>query len=293
MRPPRGLVAPAALLIALTLAGCGSSKDTDAKGSPEPTKTAEVKHVIHVTYDDPVDTQDAGYVGQVAAASGVSPQAFAEEILKDGAIDDIAAGFSDNFALPTDLTIHVTSAEGSPNYDPSTKTVTIYYDFANLTGNIIKAGNPKMSDADLGTQWAAVNDFVLVHELGHAFVDVFEIPITGREEDAVDGLATYFFTDQVPHGASYAFDAASFFHGLQDYQGAPDLTQFANEHSLSVQRAFDIACKVAGSSEETMQQIAALGVLPEDRPARCPGEYEQNAKAWSTLLKPHLRSTQD
>ena len=124
-----------------------------------------------------------------------------------------------------------------------------------------------------------------------AFVDVFDIPITGREEDSVDGMATYFFTDEVPNGAEYAFDAASFFHDLQDYQGSPDVAQYSDEHSLSVQRAFDIACKVAGSSDKTMHDIQALGILPEARLERCPAEYEQNTKAWSTLLKPFRRDT--
>jgi hypothetical protein len=297
MRAPRTLV-PVALVAALTLAGCGSAaKDdkADAKSTPSPsaTQSAEAEHKITVTYDDPAPGDDSGYVGQLAADSNVTPGQLAEQILKAGNIDGIADGFSQNFNLPVDLTINVTNGDGSPHYDPSTKTVTVYYDFANLTANILKSGDPKMDDTELGTEWAAVNDFVLIHELGHAFVDVFDIPITGREEDSVDGLATYFFTDQIPDGkgAAYAFDAANFFSELQGVQGEPDMTQFQDEHSLSVQRAFDIACKVAGSSDELMQEFAQKGYLGEARLQRCPAEYEQNAKAWSTLLKPHLRAS--
>jgi Zn-dependent peptidase ImmA (M78 family) len=32
---------------------------------------------------------------------------------------------------------------------------------------------------------------VFLHELGHALLDVLQIPILGREEDASDQLATY------------------------------------------------------------------------------------------------------
>ncbi|HET6153436.1 MAG TPA: DUF4344 domain-containing metallopeptidase [Marmoricola sp.] len=284
-------LAPFAALVLLA-AGCGSSGKTD-DAKPRATKTAAVKHVITVVYDPPpADSTDSGYVGQVAAAENESPDAFAEQILKDGAIDDIAKGLSDRFNFPVDLTIHVTSGEGSPHYDPSTKTVTLYYDFANLTADLLKANTPKISNTELGREWAAVNDFVLVHELGHAFVDVFEIPITGREEDSVDGMATYFFTDTVPHGDQYAYDAANFFRELQGYQGEPDLTQYADEHSLSVQRFYDIACKVAGSSDKDMQIVANMGILPDARLQRCPAEYQQNTNAWSTLLKPHLRAGQ-
>lgn len=292
MRSLRLGLLPLALITALTLAGCGSSSSGD-KPKTEPTssasKSAEPEHRITVVYDPPQPSQDQGYVGQIAAQERTTPEAFGQYILKQGALDGIADGFSDNFAFPVDLTIHVRSGDGSPFYDPSTKTVNIFYSFANLTADIIKANTPKIADDELGKEWAAVNDFVLVHELGHAFVDVFGIPITGREEDSVDGLATFFFTNEVDGGDEYAYDAANFFKELQGFQGAPDATQFADEHSLSIQRAVDIACKVAGSSDQDMQIIASTGLVPDARLQRCPSEYQQNTRAWTTLLTPHFR----
>ncbi len=213
----------------------------------------------------------------------------AKQILRAGGLDGIAERFTNEFVLPVDITVRVKSGGGSPFYDPSTRTVTVFYGFANTTADIIRGGQPQITPTELGTQWAAVNDFIFIHELGHAFVDVYDIPITGREEDAVDGLATVFFTDSVEGGAEYAFDAAVFFSLLQDVQGAPDASQFADEHSLSVQRAYDIACAVAGSSNGTMRQIGRLGILPRARLARCPDEYRQKSGAWRTLLEPHLR----
>jgi hypothetical protein len=300
MRTLRSLAAPVALLAAITLAGCGSaSNDDKPESKPSESKSAEVKHTIEVTYDEPLDGPGESYVATLAAGEGKSAQGLAEEILKAGEIDGIADGFADNFNLPEDLKIHVSNEDGSPFYDPTTKTITVFYDFANLTANIIKASQTSdqgsIDDTELGKQWAAVNDFVLIHELAHAFVDVLEIPVTGREEDAADGMATYFFTDYVPNGPEYAFAAATFFAALQDFQGSPDATQFADEHSLSIQRAGDIACKVAGSSDENMQIVAQIGggLLTEARLARCPAEYEQMSKAWSALLKPHLRASDD
>ncbi|MFL6060317.1 MAG: DUF4344 domain-containing metallopeptidase [Marmoricola sp.] len=293
MRTLGTLAAPAALVAAVALAGCGSASSPDSKpkahDTAASTTSAEPEHRIAVTYEEPQPTKDTGYVGDIATQEGTTPEAFTESILKDGGIDGVAEGFSDNFAFPADLTIAVRSGDGSPYYDPSTKTVNLFYSFAALTADIIKANTPKISDSELGKEWAAVNDFVLVHELGHAFVDVFAIPITGREEDSVDGLATFFFTNEVEHGDEYAYDAANFFEELQGFQGAPDATQFADEHSLSIQRAVDIACKVAGSSDQDMQIIASTGLVPDARLARCPSEYQQNFRAWSTLLAPHFR----
>jgi hypothetical protein len=33
--------------------------------------------------------------------------------------------------------------------------------------------------------------FVLLHELGHGFVDLYNMPVLGREEDAADRFATW------------------------------------------------------------------------------------------------------
>ncbi|MET3961712.1 hypothetical protein ABIE44_001646 [Marmoricola sp. OAE513] len=299
MRSLRSLAPAVAVLAALTLSSCGSSDDkADAKAEPTPTRTAEEKHTIEVTYDEPLEGPGEAYVATLAAAEGKTAQALAEEILKAGEVDGIAEGFADAFKLPEDLKIHVSNEDGSPYYDPTTKTVTIFYDFANLTANIIKlsqtgSDGSSIDDTELGKQWAAVNDFILIHEIAHAFVDVLEIPVTGREEDSADGMATWFFTDFVDNGAEYAFAAAQFFSALQDYQGSPDATQFADEHSLSIQRAVDIACKVAGASDENMQIMNQIGFVPAARLQRCPGEYEQMHNAWTKLLEPHRRDADE
>jgi len=242
------------------------------------TTTAQAKtHEISVRYDPP-QTQT---------------ERVAQELLKLGGTDGVAAGFSKNFAFPVDVTIHVHGGEeGSPNYDPSTKTVNLYYSFVDQTGAIIRRGQPNIADREFGKQLAAVDAFILVHELGHMFVDVFEIPITGREEDAVDGMATTFFTDAVPNGLEYAFDAARFFKELQEVQGAPDVHQFQDEHGLSIQRAYDIVCSVAGATQKSMQRIAQLQILSPRRLQRCPAEHRQKSRAWTTLLRPHLRKNQ-
>lgn len=260
------------LVLAVLLVGCGEEAGGGASTSTSPTPTASPGRAIKVVYEPPRSAADVR----------------ARKILRLGGLDGIAKGFSDEFVLPAAITVRARSGNGSPYYDPRSRTVILFYGFVNTTADIIAAGQPWISQTELGTQWAAVNDFILIHELGHAFVDVYDIPITGREEDAVDAMATVFFTDSVPGGAEYAFYAAVFFNLLQEVQGAPDAAQFADEHSLSVQRSYDIACAVAGSSNRTMRQIGRLGILPRARLARCPDEYRQKSDAWRTLLEPHL-----
>lgn len=46
------------------------------------------------------------------------------------------------------------------------------------------------------------------HEVGHALVDVLELPITGKEEDAVDQLSTYVLVEDADGGEVAALDGA-------------------------------------------------------------------------------------
>ena len=127
---------------------------------------------------------------------------------------------------------------------------------------------------------------MLFHELGHALVDQWGIPVLGREEDAVDAFSTIFMTEIVKKG-EFALAGADFFYYLAS-SGHLKEVDFADEHSLDKQRAYSIACWVYGSNP---QQFTSLKkVLPAERRVRCPDEYRRLKKAWFRLLKPHLRA---
>lgn len=38
--------------------------------------------------------------------------------------------------------------------------------------------------------------FIFLREVGHAMIDVLDLPIVGQEEDAADQLATVFFSQE-------------------------------------------------------------------------------------------------
>lgn len=214
--------------------------------------------------------------------------AVARTILQLGGTDGVAAGFSKRFVLPQDIRIAVVDGTVAPHYDPRTRTVTLSYGLVDQIARLLRRGRPGISDDEFGRELASINGFILVHELGHAFVDLFELPITGREEDAVDGLATVFLVDAVQGGDEYAFNAARFFKMLSGVRRV-DASSFYDEHSLDAQRAYDIVCTIAGSSTERLAHVRRLGILPDRRLQRCPGEYRQKTRAWRSLLAPHLR----
>ena len=136
--------------------------------------------------------------------------------------------------------------------------------------------------------------FTLHHELGHALVDVLDLPITGKEEDAVDQLsATIFLDDADPETAQPVLDAAFWFLSeaeAQEASGAsPSDLPFYGEHSLSPARFYNLLCWVYGSNPDEYQHFVTDQVLPEARADRCPKEYSQFSEAWFRILEEHLK----
>jgi hypothetical protein len=250
------------------------------KPTPETTADASTASAdggkISVSYDEPSD------------ADGT----FAKEILQLGGTDGVAAGLSHSFVLPSDMAIHVVNGFVGPNYDPQTKTITLSYGFVNYVGEQLTKNFPnlKQDQNELGKELAAVDGFVLLHEFGHALIDLYALPVLGKEEDAADSVATVFLTQTVKNGAEYAFDAAKFFNALSARQRKLAPEAYWDEHSLDKQRAYSIVCWIAGSSEDDLSTVHSLGILSDQRLQRCPSEYQQKVRAWKSLLQPHARS---
>jgi hypothetical protein len=134
-------------------------------------------------------------------------------------------------------------------------------------------------------------EFFFLHELGHALIDVYGIPITGMEEDAVDQLATIILLQKGNDGIA-AIAATSTFFGIQG-MSVTDVGQlsFADEHSLDLQRFYNILCFTYGSDVTEYGILIDLNLLPEERSIRCTSEYSQISQSWNTLLAPYEKST--
>jgi hypothetical protein len=132
--------------------------------------------------------------------------------------------------------------------------------------------------------------FVMMHELGHALVNELKLPVTGRQEDAVDQLATLvLLATEDDDRAVGALAGASYFAITGSEGVATGNLPFWDEHSLGPQRFYDTACLVYGSNPERNAEVVTSGLLPPSRAERCAREYAQTNDAWRAMLRPHLR----
>jgi hypothetical protein len=200
-------------------------------------------------------------------------------------LEDVADWLNQWIALPHDVRLGF-EACGEPNafYRPEDRTVALCYEMVDDLEAAL-AGEP--GDPSAGVQ--AVSDallFTALHEVGHALVDVLAIPVIGREEDAVDQLAAVMLVDGSEEGSAAAVNGIS---GLAGGEEELDEVTFASEHALGMQRIYNVLCLVYGQDPDGHVHWVDDGVLPQERAAHCPAEYEQVAHSWDRVLEPFLR----
>lgn len=133
---------------------------------------------------------------------------------------------------------------------------------------------------------------VLLHEIGHLFVDQLDLPVLGKEEDAVDMMATVIMLRE---GGEHNYTAlADTVDGwLYSETSRPSRgyvnSDFYGAHSLDIQRSYTIACLMVGSDYEAHTRFATRISLPIDRQKSCEEDFRIANKSWAAVLAPHVR----
>lgn len=305
---------PAVLVGSVLAAGCGSSTNpTVSIGSPSATSTATATKTASATStttrtatatatgEEPTETATAEPTETstaVAEDNGdvklfyddiADPDLSAlEERVKGVALfENEVAAMNEYLALPQDLEIHFTTCgEINAFYSPDTKMVSMCME---LVQYFLQQFEGVLNDKDLAFSDTMDSTlFVMNHESGHALVDYFGLPITGKEEDAVDDLASVVLLRAWDRGNIAVRHAAlSFYLTGQDQVQMKDIPYW-DEHSLGLQRYYSILCLVYGQNPDLNADLVPK-FLPLDRAVRCDAEWQQKSRSWQTLLMPHLK----
>lgn len=204
-------------------------------------------------------------------------------------LEDTLAELNTVFALPADVPVTLRECgEVNAFYDPNTREISLCYEMIEDLMAMFFADDQTEEEAEEAADaviGAAM--FTFYHELGHALIDLYDLPVTGREEDAVDQLATMILLEGGDEGEAAALNGASSFLSEEE-QELEDLA-FWDEHSLNDQRFYNIVCWSYGKNPEGFQDLVDDGTLPGERAERCPEEYERMSRSWNLLLEPHIK----
>jgi Putative metallopeptidase len=130
--------------------------------------------------------------------------------------------------------------------------------------------------------------FLMYHEMAHALISEFSLPVIGREEDAADRLATLLMTpDSKEQEPEYLLGAIQGWFAIANETPLNEIAWW-DEHGTDRQRGFQIGCLLYGAEPARYQKLAKLIDLPEDRRETCELESKQNKGSWDSLLEPNL-----
>ncbi len=243
------------------------------------------KNYISIEYQEPYDT-----------AHTVWYESFKEEKY----LETMASVLNSTFKINTPLKLSLKEC-GTPNafYNSEKKELILCYEFLEFLRKMYE--NKYATPEEWGTKVGYVLSFIYFHEVGHTLIDLYDLPITGKEEDAADYFSFYLLgSNQVPEGELACVEGASFFADLSVYrdsintilvkEGKPaNALPFWDEHSFDMQRFYNIFSLMYGSNPKKNAYLLDLKLLGERRPEIAISEYKKIKNGWNKILKDYIK----
>ncbi|WP_242504920.1 DUF4344 domain-containing metallopeptidase [Aliivibrio finisterrensis] len=210
--------------------------------------------------------------------------------IKESGINDTLIALSKGyFPFNKMVTIQYGSVEG-PLYDPNSHTIQIPYSFYQESLNYFKQ-NKYQERFNKAPQLGAIDTLLhtLLHEAGHAYIADQNIPVLGKEEDAVDNFATILLLNYIDNGDDIAISAADMFafesETRPDYY---DFGEYIDEHSFDLQRYFSTLCLVYGSNPGKQSNLLdeVENDYLKDRKEFCEFQFNSLSQSWEHYFKP-------
>jgi hypothetical protein len=126
------------------------------------------------------------------------------------------------------------------------------------------------------------------HELGHAMIDQLQLAVLGREEDAADTLSTLLIHEVWDEDAATAlvYDTANAYRlYAAEAEATGAETPYWDEHSLDLQRYYNLVCLFYGASPEMRGDDASELELPPERAEKCEDEFQLATDSWGAMLQ--------
>jgi hypothetical protein len=166
--------------------------------------------------------------------------------------------------------------------------ITICYEYIDELWDNMPAQTTAAGIEPIDTVIGPFLDTVL-HEFAHALFDYLDIPVLGREEDAADQVSAYMYLKLGKAEARRLIMGTVYAYMLEvENTDPPSMAEYADEHSTSEQRRFNLLCIAYGADPELFADVVVWGGLPQERVDICEEEFELIAFAIDTLIVPHV-----
>lgn len=282
------LLAVLAILIIVTVACVSNRSGKDAEPSPAPTTAVNTEDVQPVSTKKPENTKKIDKGDFIVEHQQVKNSRYAEidrQIKAEKLLEKAADKLSRSLILPHDIDL-ITKDCGEINafYDAEKHSVTVCYELMEHFYKVFRSDG--LDDQKAYDKMFDAVRFAFLHEIGHALIDTYNLPITGNEEDAADRCSSFInLTELGEDGVNAVLAASEAFH-IESRNNSSGKRNFADEHLLQEQRFYNSLCMLYGSDNEKYAYIMNEQYLPKERAVRCPQEYRRTVDSWSNLLAP-------
>lgn len=127
---------------------------------------------------------------------------------------------------------------------------------------------------------------VVLHELGHALVREFDLPILGNEETLADAFATCYLTTHLPDRAFDVIKARTVSLMIEAKEVPREEWTVKGEHNSDARRAYQIVALALAADPQKYQPLAQLVGMTERDVSRSIDYGAEIHRSWRRMLKP-------
>lgn len=281
------LLAALAILIVVTVACVSrSGRESDpSNASPSPVKTAEAEKTADKKTDEKTKTDQGDFIVEHLGVTNARYDEIDRQVKTEKLLEKAADKLNRSLILPNDIFLRTKDCgEVNALYDANEHSVTVCYELMEHFYRVFRSDG--LSEEKAYDKMFDAVRFAFLHEIGHALIDVYNLPITGSEEDAADRCSSFINLTELGEDGVNAVLAAADSFAIESKNNTNTKRNLADEHLLQEQRFYNSLCMLYGSDTQKHAYVTEDNYLPPERAARCPQEYERTAASWSNLLAP-------
>lgn len=105
------------------------------------------------------------------------------------------------------------------------------------------------------------------HEVGHALMDIYDLPYTGKEENVADQFSALIlsYVSDVGQDMLYSVGDYYLYNDMRSEDHPDQEPAYWGRHGLDMQRFYDVSCYAYGADPAYNQDLIDDGWLPKDR----------------------------
>ena len=281
-----------AIFIVITGCFCRSDRETGYDSTLEPASNQNTRagtsapETVQKNNDSKNKKADNGdFAVEHVAVQNARYTEIDRQVKQEKLLERAADKLNRNLMLPYEIVLRTKDCgEVNAFYNPQDHSVTVCYELMEHFYKLFKSTG-KADQAAYNKMFDAVR-FAFLHELGHALIDAYKLPVIGNEEDAADRCSSYICLTELGDEGVRAVTAAADAFAIESKDSSPNSRNMADEHLLQEQRFYNTLCMIYGSDTTKYNYILKDGYLPRERAVRCPSEFERTVQSWSSLFEP-------